>query len=219
MRLAAVGTLLGIGLSAPLQRLRAEIIPFVDERGRRIYINTEDEELRQAVARGGSAAAVRVFEHRKRSLPGIEEHLEAEARRHRIDPELVRAIIEVESAWNPRARSRKGALGLMQLLPATGARFGVRELFDPRNNVTAGIRYLRFLLDRFDNNLEWALAGYNAGENAVERAGGVPPYWETRQYVQRLRSLYHKLEQSPSEATAIIFTVIDRKGRVVYVNE
>jgi soluble lytic murein transglycosylase-like protein len=191
----------------------------VDQRGRLIYVNAEDEELRHVAASRGVPAALRLIERRKRALPGIEEHIETEARQHRIDPQLVHAIIEVESAWNPRARSRKGALGLMQLLPGTAARFGIRDLYNPQKNVTAGIRYLRFLLDRFDNNLEYALAGYNAGENAIARAGGVPPYRETRQYVERLRNLYGKQQLQSTNGVGAIFSIVDRSGRVVYVNE
>jgi len=192
----------------------------VDQKGRRVYINTEDEELRAAASRGGAAAALRLIEQRKRALPGIQQHIEAVSRRHRVDPELVQAIIEVESAWSPQARSRKGALGLMQLLPATAARFGVSELFDPQENILAGVRYLRFLLDRFNNNLELAVAAYNAGENAVEGAGGIPSYRETQQYVERLRSLYAKMGPRRRVAGAgFIYAVVDSEGRIVYVNE
>ncbi len=218
VRIIAIGTVLGTALSAGLPCARAQILSYVDQHGRRIYVNSEDQELRQAAARGGASAALQLIERRKRALPGIERHIESEADRHGIDPQLVHAIIEVESAWNPRARSRKGALGLMQLLPRTAARFGVTELFDPAQNVTAGIRYLRFLLDLFDNNLEFAVAGYNAGENAVAAAGGVPPYRETRQYLARLRTLYGKLGPGLVGGGSI-YPVVDHRGRLVYINE
>jgi hypothetical protein len=114
----------------------------------------------------------------------------AAARRHGLNPALVAAVARVESAFDPRAVSRKGARGLMQLMPATGKRFGLRthELFDPARNLDAGSRYLAWLADRFADELPLVLAGYNAGEGAVARHGGVPPYRETRDYVKRVYS-------------------------------
>ena len=199
---------------------RGEIISYRDQTGRLIYVNTEDEELTRAAARGGATGALRLIEQRKRALPGIEQHIEEVSRQHGVDPALVHALIEVESAWNTGARSHKGALGLMQLMPATAARFGVRELFDPEQNVLAGVRYLRFLLDRFQNNVELALAAYNAGENAVEAAGGVPAFRETRDYLERVRSVYGKLGPGAViHGSGYIYPILDAHGRVVYVNE
>lgn len=110
------------------------------------------------------------------------------AKRHALNPQVVAALVRQESAGNPRAMSRKGARGLMQLMPATASRFGVRkaELYKPERNVEAGVRYLRFLADRFPNDLARILAAYNAGEAAVERYNGIPPYRETRDYVRRI---------------------------------
>jgi soluble lytic murein transglycosylase-like protein len=111
-----------------------------------------------------------------------------------VRPELVRAVIVVESAFNPRAVSKRGALGLMQLKPSTAARYGVANAFDPEQNIIAGTRYLRDLIERFGNNLELALAAYNAGEEAVERYGrSIPPFAETRQYVPNVLRVYRKL--------------------------
>ncbi|WPL17072.1 Membrane-bound lytic murein transglycosylase C precursor [Thiorhodovibrio winogradskyi] len=103
-----------------------------------------------------------------------------------LDPALVLALIEAESSFDPDARSHKNAQGLMQLIPATATRFGVRDVWDPEQNLRGGMAYLRWLLNRFNGDLELALAGYNAGEAAVERHGGVPPYKETRAYVARI---------------------------------
>ncbi len=112
-----------------------------------------------------------------------------EATRHGVRPELVRAVIQVESAFNPRARSQKGAMGLMQLMPATAADLHVTDPYDPDQNVRGGVTYLRQLLDRFDGNEELALAAYNAGPEAVARHGNqVPPFRETRNYLDRVRS-------------------------------
>jgi soluble lytic murein transglycosylase-like protein len=111
------------------------------------------------------------------------------ASRYALNPLLVAALVEVESDFNPRARSRKGACGLMQLLPATARRFGVwrrRDLFNPKKNLEVGSRYLRWLIDRFGADPARVLAAYNAGEGAVDRFGGVPPFAETRDYVTRI---------------------------------
>jgi soluble lytic murein transglycosylase-like protein len=109
---------------------------------------------------------------------------------YHLDPRLVVAVIEVESGFNPKAKSPKGAMGLMQLMPETARRFGVKNPWDPLQNLRGGMAYLRWLLDRFDGDLALVLASYNAGEKAVERYRGVPPFGETRRYVQRItRSL------------------------------
>lgn len=111
-----------------------------------------------------------------------------------VKPELVRAVIAVESAFNPRAVSKRGAIGLMQLKPSTARRYGVANAYDPEQNVMAGARYLRDLLVRYGNNLELTLAAYNAGEDAVERYGrSIPPFSETRRYVPAVLQVYRKL--------------------------
>ncbi|HEX9945669.1 MAG TPA: lytic transglycosylase domain-containing protein [Thermoanaerobaculia bacterium] len=114
------------------------------------------------------------------------------ALRHAVNPHLVAAMIHVESAFNPRAVSRKGACGLMQLLPETARRFGLsskKDLFDPVKNLEAGVRYLKWLTIRFGGDVQKILAAYNAGEGAVARFGGIPPYRETQRYVQKIFNL------------------------------
>jgi hypothetical protein len=113
------------------------------------------------------------------------------ARSHRVNPQLVAAVVQVESAFDPEAVSNKGARGLMQLMPATARRFGVEpeELFEPEKNVEAGVRYLSWLIDRFSEDLSRVLAAYNAGEATVDRYKGVPPYRETREYIRRVHSV------------------------------
>ncbi len=108
-----------------------------------------------------------------------------------LEPVLVLALIEAESSFDPSARSHKNAQGLMQLIPATAERFGVRDVWDPEQNLRGGMAYLSWLLDRFDGDLALALAGYNAGEGAVERYGGIPPYRETQAYVARIIDRVH----------------------------
>lgn len=117
------------------------------------------------------------------------DEIAAAAARHGVDEAIVRAIIHAESAFNPNAVSRAGAQGLMQLMPATAQRFGVANAFDPHQNINGGVQYLAWLLRRFDGDLRLASAGYNAGEGAVDRHGGVPPYRETLTYVERVRIL------------------------------
>lgn len=113
--------------------------------------------------------------------------IERTARRFNLHPELLHAVIRAESAYNPTAVSHAGAIGLMQLMPATAARYKVSDIYDPVENVRGGAQYLRFLLDMFEHDLRLALAGYNAGENAVVKYGNqIPPYPETQQYVRKV---------------------------------
>jgi soluble lytic murein transglycosylase-like protein len=115
-----------------------------------------------------------------------------------LEPNLLRAVIVVESGFNSRAVSKRGAVGLMQLMPATASRFGVSNPFDARQNVHAGARYLKFLIDRFGHDVRLALAAYNAGEDAVARNGGqIPPFSETMAYVPRVLKIYQMLSEQP----------------------
>lgn len=136
-----------------------------------------------------------VAERQKPLDAGMPEYIQqlvgSISRTHGVDPKLVAAVMKVESNYNRWARSPKGALGLMQLIPATGHRFGVRDFFDPAQNIEGGVRYLKFLSDKFgEHNLDLLLAAYNAGENTVERFGRVPPIRETTDYVRKIRSIY-----------------------------
>jgi soluble lytic murein transglycosylase-like protein len=113
------------------------------------------------------------------------------ADKYGVDPELIRLVIGKESGFKPKARSHKRAQGLMQLIPDTAKRFGIKNPYDPQQNIDGGTRYLKWLLDRFDGDVKLALAGYNAGENAVKRFGNkVPPYRETEQYVNAIATAY-----------------------------
>ena len=120
---------------------------------------------------------------------GIDRSVERHAETYGVPAQLVRAVIQAESAGNPFAVSSKGAQGIMQLMPATSRRFDVRDPMNPDQNIEGGVRYLSWLLDRYRGNTSLAVAAYNAGEGAVEKHGGVPPYRETRAYVRKVMGL------------------------------
>ena len=124
--------------------------------------------------------------------------IDVAARSHGVEAALVQAVITAESGFNPNAISRAGASGLMQLMPDTARRYGVRNIFDPVENIHGGVRYLRDLLAMFKGDMRLALAGYNAGENAVIRAGNnIPPYAETQNYVPKVIQYYHRFRAKP----------------------
>ncbi|MFZ5662082.1 MAG: lytic transglycosylase domain-containing protein [Pseudomonadota bacterium] len=130
------------------------------------------------------------------------DEIAAASREFGVDEAVVRAIIHAESAFNPNALSRVGAQGLMQLMPATARRFGVSNAFDAAQNIRGGVQYLAWLLKRFNGNLTLAAAGYNAGEGAVDRYGGVPPYNETQRYVQRVAQLAERYRSALNPVAA-----------------
>ena len=167
----------------------AQIYTWPDENGDPVYSDTPRAATATTVpARGTTSIRATRAAHPvvDRSLDTI---IQREATRYAVRPELVRAIIQVESAFNPRARSPKGAMGLMQLMPATAADLQVRDPYDPSQNIRGGVAYLRQLLDRYDDNEELALAAYNAGPEAVARHGNqIPPFRETRDYLDRIRA-------------------------------
>ena len=156
----------------------------------------EPDRGKPAAAEGGGTLSrgTRAFAHIIRSA----------AERYGVDTRLVEAIVQTESAGNPTAVSPKGARGLMQLMPERAAELGVRDSFDPTQNVDGGVRHMRDLLQRFGGDVTLALAAYNAGEAAVRAHGGVPPYAETREYVRRVRALYNGAGELMSGAVALV---------------
>jgi soluble lytic murein transglycosylase-like protein len=129
-----------------------------------------------------------------------EEIIQEAAAEYELDPNLIRAVMQTESAFHPYAVSRAGAEGLMQLMPALADEMGVSDSFDPRENIMGGTRYLKRLLDYHNGNLDLALASYNAGPGNVERYGGIPPFRETRKYVKTIKALYAKSRRRSTDA-------------------
>ena len=159
-----------------------------------------------------------------RANPALDQVINDAAYRHRIDPALVKAVINTESGWNARAISRKGALGLMQLIPSTAQRFGVANAFDPAQNIEGGTTYLRALLDRYNGDLTKSLAAYNAGEHIVDLKNGVPAYRETQRYVQKVTNTYFQADSGGDQALLTplrpkVRQEVDASGRVVFTNE
>jgi hypothetical protein len=188
LRSIGLFSLLWCGLAAPAS---AQIFSWTDANGRLVVSDKPQhgQDTRSySVAKSESVRVTRfVTANRVQSYDDvIVEH----ARLNGIRPDLVRAVVQVESAYNPYAKSPKGAIGLMQLMPGTAKELGVINPFNPVENIRGGVAYLRRLLDRYDNNEQLALAAYNAGPNAVDRYGAtIPPYRETQNYVSRVKRI------------------------------
>jgi soluble lytic murein transglycosylase-like protein len=217
----------------------AQIRKLAEENGRIIFVNAdENNPVRKgkstistkntalsAAARAGSSAPVEDGNQNRYRVLGraeIDKYVEELAAKHNVDPELIRAVIAAESGYNPAATSRKGAQGLMQLMPGTAQQLGVRDAYNPKQNLEAGVRYLRALIDKYNGDLDKALAAYNAGEGAVERAGGVPNIRETRDYVRRITDQYYHSDSGGRQAwipaPRTIHREVDANGRVVFTN-
>jgi soluble lytic murein transglycosylase-like protein len=157
--------------------------------------------------------------NRSISAAEIDRYINEAAARHHVDPNLVRALVKVESNFNPHAVSSKGAMGLMQLMPATARMYDVRNPFDAAQNVDAGVRHLKGLLTNFGGNVSLSLAAYNAGQGAVERNRGIPPYTETRNYVKRITSLMGIGSEVRVSSLSIPIRVSrDERGRLTISN-
>jgi soluble lytic murein transglycosylase-like protein len=148
----------------------------------------------------------------------IDTAIEQAAARHNVDPNLVRAVVKVESNFNPNAVSRKGAMGLMQLMPSTARQLKVKNPFDPEQNVDAGVRHLKQLLESYGGDVQLTLAAYNAGAGAVARSSGVPHYAETQNYVRRITNLYYGgADYSPGVSRDPVRVQRDARG-VLYIS-
>lgn len=171
------------------------------------------------VSNPGSPDTADLVRGRLITSEAVDSAIESAAVRNGVDPNLVRAIIKVESNFNPRAISRKGALGLMQLMPSTAQSMNVTNAFDPNQNVDAGVRHLKSLLDNYNGDLELSLAAYNAGSKAVDRNKGIPPYRETRDYVRKITGLYWSGSPLGGPMGHPIRISKDSDGHLVYSNE
>lgn len=149
---------------------------------------------------------------------GLTDIIRAAADRHGVPHDLISAVIRVESGFNARAVSPKGARGLMQLMPQTASILGVRDSFDPKDNIDGGVRHLRGLLDVYGNNLPLVLAAYNAGEGAVNRHGGIPPYAETQAYVEKIMTLIGGGRTVASAGGSSTYQYVESDGAIVYTN-
>ena len=150
----------------------------------------------------------------KAAYDGIVKDMAAE---YDIPAQLIHSIIKVESDYNPNAVSSKGAMGLMQLMPPTARQYGVRDAFDPRENIKGGVKYLRDLMKLYDRNTNLVLAAYNAGQSAVAKYGGIPPYRETIDYIAKIKRSGFKRSIIPSGRE--IYRYVDENGRTVLTND
>ncbi len=196
MRASALGWLLAAVLTLALARAAdAQIFVYKDEYGRTYFSDTPSHEGFSRY-QPKSDYALRAASYSPRA-PGrralaYDPAIQRASRQHGVSPALVKAVIAAESGFDPYAVSRKGAQGLMQLMPGTARDLGVADALDPWQNIDGGTRYLGKMIERFPGQLPLAVAAYNAGPEAVTRHGGVPPYDETRTYVERVLRLYKK---------------------------
>ena len=234
-----VGILLG-ALALCALPAHCQIVSYLDSGGKRVFINSDPNlpaRVTKTSLRGfKSAAGTTPFTTQTPAAVSpelaaaelanrqkIEVMIREVSARYNVDPALIRAVIETESNWNSKAISRKGALGLMQLVPGTARQLGVNNAFDPKQNLDGGVRYLHTLLERYNGDLDRALAAYNAGPGAVDRARGVPRYRETREYVQKVTDSYFRPGSNrfphAFEEPRPIYRMVADDGRVVFTNE
>jgi soluble lytic murein transglycosylase-like protein len=188
-----VGLRLGLSSFLIAGSLLADIYQHVDENG---VIHLQNRKRQGKLVARESPGAVVMPAAVAYDSGRFDEHIREAAVLYQIPEALIRAVIKVESNFDPRAVSPANAHGLMQLLPETAARMMVTDIFDPRQNILGGVRYLRVLANLFNGNLELTLAGYNAGENAVLQYGGIPPYAETQYYVVKVLAAYEQYRRA-----------------------
>jgi soluble lytic murein transglycosylase-like protein len=218
-------------LSSPLAY--ADIYKYIDENGvicytdlplnkklNKIYREKKDEKQDNVSSKSEFVQA------KNKANRDYHEIVHEKAVRYNVDPSLVKAVIKAESNWNDKAISRKGAMGLMQLMPSTAYDMDVQNPFDPEENIEGGVRYLKYLLERFNGDLTLALAAYNAGPEKVEKYGYIPPINETRQYVKKVLSVYKnksyitKYDENTSgdKKTETIYKIKLEDGTILFTN-
>lgn len=204
----------------------ADIYKYVDENGVVCYTDAPYGKKAQHVSRDKRAGRT------EQAAPAIvfprdySQYIHKAASKYDLEPELIRAVIKTESNGNHRAVSRKGAIGLMQLMPSTANDMNVSNPFNPEENIEGGTRYLKYLLERFKGNMTLALAAYNSGPGTVERYGNVPPISETQQYVKRIFNLYNgkksyafsDMSSAPRDKSSPMYKVLLEDGTVLFTN-
>jgi|SRR5262245_12737367 len=219
-------SILMVSMSTDPARAEDKIQAFVNPNGKVVFTNLVDN---TPTPLPGRAATDTLAQEMPGSLKALVDSISAN---HGVDAELVQAVMKTESNYNRWAVSNKGALGLMQLIPSTGRRYGVRDFFDPQQNIDGGVQYLKFLLEKFNGDLDLSLAAYNAGENLVERLGRIPAIPETTDYVRKVRALYKKksapvtVSSASPAVTAVsaqapsskIYKTVDSRGIVHFSN-
>ena len=195
----ACGLVLGLALAS--QPASSDIYKFEDAEGRILLTDNPRvargmsllKRFRFSYARPQSGGRAPALPKLKKRIRQLSPYINTVAQRHGLDPDLIHAVILAESAYREKALSPKGAMGLMQLMPATAERLGVDDPWDPMQNIEGGAKYLRFLLDRYQGDVELAVAAYNAGEGAVDKYGRtIPPYKETITYVKKVKEFMSK---------------------------
>ena len=199
---------------------RADIYKYVDDNGVVCYTDNPMDTNADRIYKDKSSTSTNIARVKPEDSTDYHSIINDKAETYDIDPSLIMAVIETESNWNSMAISRKGAMGLMQLMPSTANDMDVRNPFNPEENIEGGTKYLKYLLERFKGDLTLALAAYNAGPNAVEKYGYIPPYTETRQYVSKVLSLYNGdgTDYQATEKRDKIYKVILEDGSVLFTN-
>jgi len=200
------------------------LFSYIDENGVRVYTNIPPKRIVQDLQVSGRPAADTPASLSPSEPGGSYDAIITQyAQEFQLDPNLIKSIIATESAFNPKAVSRKGARGLMQLMPATAARHGVQDPFDPVQNIRGGMKHMRLMLDMFDNDLSLSLAAYNAGENLVQRVGRIPQIKETHDYVKTITNRYGKKQmefsaESGHGSPPPMFRFLDGNGTLHLTN-
>ena len=212
MRRQIAPAVLGLAVLCLSTGAAADIYQYTDADGVIHFTNTRPGDARARVLKEGAArrfagASVPPQDRDPARFTRYDDWIREAATLYQIPEQLVRAIIKVESDYDPRAVSVSGARGLMQLMPDTAERLQVRDIHDPRENIFGGVRYLRILANAFNGDLELTVAAYNAGEEAVMRYGGIPPYAQTRTYVVRVTGYYRRYRTMPDVVEASLAQV------------
>jgi len=205
----------------------ADIYKYIDEEGVICYTDSPDGKKPQQLNRDKKSRNERPAEKAEAVLHrDYSGYVHRAATKYDLEPDLIKAVIKTESNGNHKAVSRKGAMGLMQLMPSTASDMNVSNPFNPEENIEGGVRYLKHLLERFDGNLTLALAAYNSGPRTVEKYGSVPPILETREYVKKVFSLYNgkksyalsDVSGSPQQKLTPVYKIVLEDGTILFTN-